>query len=479
MRFLSAIYSKDKKTYISFIFAFIIMCIYIIPMKDMISKSGDAQSIWNAIITFDTNNQESSYVMYKGFLSIYPYVWFYRFSNIFGVDHFLFIKIYHATLFAYITAVGFPALISSVIKVKMNICRRLVFVLLCFYMWEYTQALSQLMIDLPSLAVFILMVNTVIKISDKNIKKQKSIWLYAGILIGMGFCFSGQYTFATFIILMYFFSRILFHESRLCIKKYIVLLIILFIGVSIPMSYNVYFENTVLKAFRDRGDWLPDGGTWAKYGLTRDLNKYDMASIKSNRGEAIIRDYEGSNYDNIEKLIDSGQFQYEYNEYIKIIMRHPIDFIIGCFNRLFLALSFDSGRQSVISLFISFTSVFISYIIIKKRVILYKDIFKRELIISFAFLAIVLPLCVIHVENRYAIGMNGYLMSILVFNDRINMEKRSLLRWVNDISIKNIFEKSINNIVIIYWIFMLFCYMHFGVIYELIGSDPSRILYTW
>lgn len=141
--------SEKKDIVITFIIAVILMCMYIIPKDDMISRSGDAASIWNAIKTFRSEYRESSYVMYKGFLSVYPYVYFYDLANILKLDGFIFIKLYHVLCFSYITAFGFPKMMDMFLEVKINLIKRILFVVVTFYMWEYTLALSQLMIDLP------------------------------------------------------------------------------------------------------------------------------------------------------------------------------------------------------------------------------------------------------------------------------------------------------------------------------------------
>ena len=251
---------------------------------------------------------------------------------------------------------------------------------------------------------------------------------------------------------------------------------ILIIGINIPIAYNNYFENTVLKEFRDRGDWLPEASVWVEYGVTRSLLKYDLSNIKSNRGEAIIRKYGSYNNNEMIKInetIASGAIIYSFEEYIKIVMSSPFDFIVGCFNKLFLTLSFDGGKRSFSSLLLSYTSIFIFGLTFKKQNVKLKDIFKKELLIQIAFLAIVLPLCILHVENRYAIGINGFLVAVLVFNNIIYKYEN-----FNKFKMSNFLEKNINYTILIYFIFIIMCYIHFGVIYELIGSEPNQILFT-
>lgn len=467
---------EKRDILVTFIFSFLLMCIYLIPKNDMISSSGDAASIWSAIKTFGNEYRESSYVMYKGFLSIYPYFWFYKLAEICSLNEFIFVKIYHIVLFAYITSVGFPNIISRLFNSKITLIRRLIFVILTFYMWEYTTALSQIMVDLPSLALFLLMVNSAMNIS-KNNSLNKYNFFITGLLIGMGFCFSGQYSLATLIILIYLGITIFEKRRYFNFKKIIVLAIVLLIGINIPISYNNYFGNTVLKEFRDRGDWLPEASVWAEYGVTRDLNKYDMATIKSNRGEAIIRKYGSYNNNEMIKInetIASGAIIYKFEEYIKIVMSSPFDFIVGCFNKLFLTLSFDGGKRSVSSLLLSYTAMFMFGLIFKKQNVIINDIFKKELLIQIAFLATVLPLCILHVENRYAIGINGFLLAVLVFNNIIYKRLEC-----NKFKLSDFFKKNVNYTILIYLIFLIMCYIHYGVIYELIGSDPNQILFNW
>ena len=50
-----------------------------------VGYGGDVTDIWETITSFYSGNIYPSYVLYKGILSVYPYVWFYELSKIFVV----------------------------------------------------------------------------------------------------------------------------------------------------------------------------------------------------------------------------------------------------------------------------------------------------------------------------------------------------------------------------------------------------------
>lgn len=82
-------YLIKYKIFLLFIFVFLMFFLWLFPQQDLLGGSGDSNSIWQAIISYFSNKPVTSYVMYKGILSVYPYVWLYRLSQLLNVNNFL------------------------------------------------------------------------------------------------------------------------------------------------------------------------------------------------------------------------------------------------------------------------------------------------------------------------------------------------------------------------------------------------------
>ena len=125
---------KDKKdSIISFGFAFALMVWLLKQTVAMgVGVGGDVTDIWKTITSFYSGDIQPSYVLYKGFLSVYPYVWFYELSKVFGVGSWFFIKIFHCFLFSYVSDIGFPYIVSKLLKIEIKFWRRMLVIFLMF-----------------------------------------------------------------------------------------------------------------------------------------------------------------------------------------------------------------------------------------------------------------------------------------------------------------------------------------------------------
>lgn len=193
---------KERSVIVAvFLFAVALVAIYIKDINPIIS--GDATSIWNYIISMDTDNPVGSYVLYKGILSVYPYRWFYQWAMMLNLPDFFFIKMYHCLLFAYISVIGLPNIYIQIRKKPVTKWRRLLLMILCFGFWRSTFALSQLMVDLPSAAVFIAGVSVSLTIFKGNSRYLELRFFELALLCGVGLCFSGQYSLSTLMVIIY------------------------------------------------------------------------------------------------------------------------------------------------------------------------------------------------------------------------------------------------------------------------------------
>ena len=140
---------------IPFCISFALVGFYVFPLPDLLLGSGDAASIWQTITTFRSEKITSSYVLYKGFLSVYPYIWFLELSIFLKLDPFFFIKLYHALLFSFVAAIGVPYVVSKILSVEVKLYKNIIFVLILFYLTKFTGIFQMLMVDLPSWAFFV------------------------------------------------------------------------------------------------------------------------------------------------------------------------------------------------------------------------------------------------------------------------------------------------------------------------------------
>lgn len=475
----------NKPGVVLFIFAFSIMAFYLLPKPDMLLGGADATSIWATITSFHSKNPIPSYVLYKGFLSVYPYVWFYNFSQLLGVDSFFFIKLYHCVLFAYIAAVGFPFLISKLLHIELKTWRTMLLIVLLFWVWQFNYALSMLMIDLPSLAVFILCINGALKIAEKGVDTPKLYFVYEGCILGLCMCFSGQYFLSAICVLLYILIKTIpptvFRDKALRVSA-LIAVVCLVIGIVPTKAYNMYFEKTVVQPFRDAGEWLPTGKQWAQSGLTRLIPEYKYDPIiPNNRGLAIIKDFEGENFEKAINSITAG-VAYHPQQLLRIYTTHPVDNITSWLNRLFLGLSPDNGRRSILQLFVAYTALYTCLLVIGKKCNSIKEFFSPAFLIVFAFVLAALIPSLLRIEMRYMMALQGLIFAVAVLDniiwDGIKSFGIMIMQSIKERSFANLGDKAFPYTFAIYLIFLFICLMHFAALYELIGADPTAILFT-
>lgn len=482
-------FKKNKKSILTFLLAFTIMAIYLNAFDSMVAISGDAASIWQTIKSYYTGKIVPSYVMYKGFLSVFPYVWLYQLSLFFHAGEFFFVKFYHCVLFAYIAAIGFPCLVSKLLHKNVEIWKRVVIILLLFFLWKSNYAFSQIMVDLPSLACFLLLVNSAVRLGEKGLQANKIYFIYTGLLFGLNLCFSGQYTLATICVFIYVLIK-LFPIRMLRDKAMRLTMILAFfcliIGIVPPKAYNVYFEKTVVQPFRDAGEWLPTAKQWAESAFARTMFFEKSGSevvVPDHRGAAILKDYYGDQYEKMLTFLQGGGGSYTFSEYLNISIKHPVDSISRWCNRLFLSLSLDDGRRSISSLFIAYSALFTILLIIKRRCKSIKDFFSPTLFLILAFICATLPLCAIQIELRYAMALQGLIIVTAVFDDIIWDGFKSFWNCIKKGIAKRswsvISNKQFPYVFALYCICLVMCFIHYAAIYENISSNPAQILFTW
>lgn len=484
------IYQKRGQI-IAFVFTMCITLFTLLPQKDMLLGGGDVSDIWKTISSFYSSNVEPSYVLYKGFLSIYPYVWLVKLSQLIGMGDWFLLKIFHSVLFSSIVAIGVPYILSNLLKIDIKLWRRLLFCGLGFILWKSTGIIQTIMIDLPSLFFFIFSACAALKIANNYKTVCKFYFFYAGLMFGCASLYTGQYkpsiaVLILFVIISMFYKKIRENKGR--IISMILCLFLLCTGYSIPKAYNVHFENTFVQQFKDQGVNIMDSEDWTKTGLAQAKRRYTMfwgPTIINQRSLSIIAEDKGENYDDFIKFMDAGG-GYSTIELVKLIIKHPVDFITSWCNGFLLTVSMNGNSNRISFLLISYTSLFASLFILFKRWKTFRGVFVKETLFIIAFVIPSLVTCVFHFEPRYVIAMQSLFLGAAIYDDTFwNIFKQAfnlIKECASQKSLRPMVDKfnhaRFPYVFVLYCIFVVMCFTNYAAIYETYGADPS-ILFKW
>lgn len=465
-----------------FIGAFMCMCLYLLPKGSMCTISGDAADIWQTIKSFGHEDMHGSYVLYKGILSVYPYVWLYRLAMLLHTDEWLFIKLFYCLAFAYITAKALPDTYELLSGQKTVHFRRFVLVFVCFYFWRYNLALSQMMVDLPCLMLFLFLVNAALRIYKYGMNWKRGLCAGAGLGLNLGG--SGQYTapavcvciFLGIVIIRQFFVM---ENNRTRIAVMIKYLAVLIIPAAAVKLYNSYFLNVFVEGLRRKGAWIPDSMDWLSIGFSRFMNIYRTGGtqIPSNLNQAIFQKHLGYDaFEQMKETILSGGYGMRMTEYIRMVLHDPISFGFCYLEKLFLILSPDGGVFRFLPLFIFYTLFFITISVVVSRCRTFKEIINVKFWIIAAFIWSIAFVFVGVVEQRYAMQVQGLILAVAVCDSYIwNVigqfwEKvKNRHRYVpGDMRIPYVF--------LLYCVFIVSCFLHMSGLYELIGVNANEIM---
>ena len=421
-----------------------------------------------------------SYVLYKGFLAVYPFVWLYKLAIFLGVNEWLFIKLFYAVAFAYITAVGLPNLIELLTKVTVVHYRKLILAILCFYLWKDTYALSEFMVDIPALMYFLLLVNSALRIYRYGIKIQ---WmLLTGVWLGLNLGGSGQYTspaLCVCIFLVIVIFKQYYKEEHKHWASILMNIGVLVIPMTAIKKYNDYFLNVIVGGLREAGAWLPTNSDWLEMGFSRLMNIYRTGGgviIPSNLNQAIFQAELGSDvYAEMRDYILAGGYRLTVTEYLKLVLKHPVDFALCYLEKFFLVLSPDGGAFRFLPLFIFYTLLFITLYLLVTRCKKFEQIFNVRFWIVFAFLWAIVPALVMVTELRFAMQIQGLVMAVAICDDFIWKKAKELCCNIKHIDWK-FKNKKIPYIFLLYCVFIVVCFLHMSSLYEGVGVDANSIM---
>lgn len=451
-----------KSKYFAFLLAFLLM-FFTVKNINLLSDSGDASETWKVIKTFFSKNHYYSYVMYKGIYAFIPGVISLYISKIIHVSEFCILNILNSFIFAYITVYGLPYLINYLFKNKKQSIIQ-VYLLIIFYYFLERSVYYFLSVDTISCALFIIMTNSCIRNINNNFNKFLKLF-YLGLLIGINLCLSGQFTISTYIILIYLIIVIIknFKEN---IKKIIQILLILFLGLFITKGINEFYMRSIVYPAKDSGVWLPSGQEWIKAGYSSNILTINYPkSVPDYLSMNIVKSED-------EKLLNKiieGQFVFDTPEYIKMIIKNPVRFIVRWSERLFLGMVNDPinvyGKlfyNNTIILEIMLMLIYSFWNIFKKTFKKFSDLlsFKFFILVAVIFSALVPSFG--HVENRYYLLSRTVIIGSFFLSPTLNVIFKNLKS-------KKIISNSINYNIINCLIFMLLGTIIYYAIYQSIG----------
>lgn len=411
---------KKWGTVFLFLAAFLYLLIKLFTLGSMITMSGDAADIWQTITSFYAEEIYPSYVLYKGFAAVYPYVWLYQLALALNLNEFFFVMVYHGLLFAYITVIGVPALVKELTGYETRIWQKAALVILFYWYWSRYYALSQIMVDLPSCAFFLLSMQCAAVISRSSGYKCYGLILATGLLCGLCANISGQYSVAALFVMVYAAVQLWTirpsSERKKNLSRFLVSFVLLFGAMSSVKLLNQQFYASVIQPMTDAGHSIAPAEFWMHRGLVYFLDigrQLYGPNLYDDRGHQIIMGLYGVDEGtHLRELAAMGGYGWRIPDYFRAFFQYPIDFIMLYLNRLMIMISDDCGNSSLRSLLPGYTMIYLTILTALKRVSCLRDIFHAKTLLVLACFASVLPTVVMVVEMRFTLSLQAMLFGV-------------------------------------------------------------------
>lgn len=394
-----------------FLFAFLLLSIYLLDRSPIIG--GDASSIWQSIVGLAEGTPVGSYVMYKGFMSCYPYVWFYKLSKLLGLPTFFFLKAYHAALFAYITTIGVPYVVRQLFHHKPRWWQIIPFTVIVYILWQPTSALDQLMVDLPCCAFFFFSVQMAIRLGKPH-KRYGATVALAGLFCGLNATVSGQYGLAMMCILFYSCIRIFLLKNKLQSSKrcvfYILLMLLAYFA---PYVLQAVFMDTVVAPLVAAGAFIPESGWWLQRGLLLMFDRVEnFPMLYIARGKAILESIYGSPEAAAAAQVAADTQGWSVGTWLLNFARYPLDYLAIMLNRAFICVTTDARSGNVAHMITGYTLLFVTIVEMIRHAPTIKSAFKLDTLLILSALLTIIPLLPLPVEARCTISFQGLIFGV-------------------------------------------------------------------
>ena len=478
---------KHKLTVILFLVTFIAFLIWLASRGSMVDSSGDAQDIWKTITSYYSGDIYPSYVLYKGFVSVYPYVWLYQLAVLFGTNEFFFVMVYHALLFTYITVVGLPNFIKYLFDYEPKWWQRILIIPLLYLIWVKTGALSQLMVDLPSCAIFMLAINSAIKIENKTGIKRVLSSLYLGFIACLGASVSGQYSVAMGCVIIFVLVKLIplkVLKDKTKRGSALLCVLLLIVGAAIVKLLGYWFDSTVIKSFEEQGVTFLSGQFWLNRGLLYMMDKSRLfygPTIVSQRGFEIVAKHYGG-VEQAKAAIETagmGGSTWSVFEYLKMVLHYPFDYICLYVDKFFACISIDFQRNSIAGLTLSYTAIYLALYSAMRYTKKAKNFFNARFWLVIGCLLTVLPNLALCVEMRCEISLHCLLFGTAILGpalpDIFGEFAAGIKLWHKEKTIKCLGEKKFPWGLVFYVIFVLICIAHYGAMLAQSGLGENTL----
>lgn len=472
-----------------FLAAFSYLLVKLWVLGSMVTISNDAASIWQTIRSFYTENIAPSYLLYKGFASVYPYVWLYQLALIFGVNEFFFVMAYHALLFAYITVIGVPALVKELTGYETWLWQKVALIIVFYWYWNRWYALSQLVVDLPSCAFFLLSIQCAAGISRSSGYRQYGLAAATGLLCGLCANISGQYSVAALCVMIFAAVKLWNGQPLFFGRKkpagFLVSAGLLFVAMASVKFLNNQFYATVVQPLLDAGHNIAPAKSWMERGMIYMLDigrLFYGPQLYDDRGHQIIMSLYGvEEGTRLLQLAEAGRYGWRIPDYFRAFFQHPIDFLVIYLNRLIVMISDDCGNSSLRSLLPGYTMIYLSFLTGIRHIKGLRDFFCLKLWLVLAVFATVIPLFVLTVEPRYTLSLQALLFGVALAGPivpRIIGSTAKTIRQLQEEKISCLLDKPFPWALLGWVVFCAGCLAYFGAICAASNMGTS-LLYHW
>lgn len=477
-------------TVILFTAIFLFVLFGLMQRGSMIDASGDAAELWKSITTFYSGDLYPSYVLYKGFAAVFPYVWFYHFAVWLNVNEFFFVMCYHALLFSYIAVIGIPIFVEALTEYKAKLWQKILLGVVLYWYWGRYYVISQLMVDLPSCAYFLMAIHCAVLIGSSK-KLRRVVWIIVtGLLCGLIANISGQYSISAICIMLFAgvkvwegSSCVLHKESK--IKKALPTFFVLLLAMFSVRFLKMWFNITILEPFAEKGVYIASGQAWMERALFYMLDigrKFYGPDLYDARGNAIVMSIYGEEGKQLLEQAAAGAYGWTISQYFETFFKYPIDFIMLYLNRFVVMISDDMGTASLRSLLPSYTMVYLAVLTCVKRIKKVKDIFRAKGWLVLGALASVIPALVMTVELRVTISLQVLFFGVALAGPILPQIWKTISVGVaqcwREKSLRSVMEKGFPWGLFGWFIFCVVCLAYFGLLCAGSGMGTS-MLYKW
>lgn len=459
--------------------------LWLLDTGSMTSSSGDAADCWHSITTWYSSERYGSYTLYKGFAAVYPYVWLYQLAVAVHINEFFFCMLYYACLFAYITSIGLPLIAEYLTGWIPRLWQRITTAAFFFVIWKRTYALSELMVDLPSAAYFVMAVVCALTISKVQGKKRLLYVLFSGLLTSLCANISGQYAVSAVFLLALSVAQIwsASRDDKNRAKRRIAQIAVLFFAAAAVKMLNMLFMARVVVPLTEAGAWIPTGDAWLCRGLLYfiDKNRYLYGTTLLNpRGFAILQDICGSE-ETARALIESasaGNASWTVLDYMNMVLHYPVDAVVQALDKFFLSFSIDMHRQSVAFLVTGYSLFYIAVWNAVRRIRRWRDLLSPKTLVILAALCSLIPTMVMTLEMRVASGAQSVIFGTALLCGSIPQGLESAAYRMSRGRIGLQQESPPAGVYLAWFVFVLLCMMHMGTLYA--QSDMgTEMLFKW